>query len=69
LSAQADTLDLPFESVDRTRVDPIAFQLLPPEYIKKHAVLPIRFDGDTLIIGMADPANIFLLDEVKRRLA
>ncbi len=67
LSAQATTLDLPFENVDRTGIDPVAFQLLPPEYMRKHSVLPLRFEGDVLILGMADPANIFLLDEVKRK--
>jgi type IV pilus assembly protein PilB len=67
LEAQAETLDLPFERVDRTRVEDAAFQLLPPDYIRKHAVLPIRFEGETLVVGMADPANIFLLEEVGRK--
>ena len=30
-------------------------------------VLPIRLEGKTLTVGMADPANVFLIDEVKRK--
>src|SRR5205823_9607440 len=34
----------------------------------KHAVVPLRFEEEVLVVGMADPNNIFLLDEVKRKL-
>src|SRR5947209_14780674 len=67
LSAQAECLGLAFEVPDKTEIDAQAFGLLTPEYIRKQFVLPLRFDGKALVIGMADPANVFLLDEVKRK--
>ena len=67
LSAQAECLGLAFEVPDKSEVDAQAFALLPADYIRKHFVLPLRLDGKALVIGMADPANVFLLDEVKRR--
>jgi type IV pilus assembly protein PilB len=71
LSALADTLGMGFEQPDRTQVDAQAFELLPADYIRKHLVIPLRFDGSgnskTLVVGMADPTNVFLIDEVKRR--
>jgi type IV pilus assembly protein PilB len=69
LSALAETIGLSFESPERESIDPDAFALLPPDYCRKHAVLPMRLEDDrqTLILGVADPANVFLLDELKRK--
>jgi type IV pilus assembly protein PilB len=67
LSALAETLGLPFESPQASEVDPAAFSLLQPDYIRRRHVLPIRREGATLVVGMPDPTNVFLLDEVRRR--
>ncbi|MGE5610207.1 MAG: GspE/PulE family protein [Bacillota bacterium] len=67
LSALAETLNLPFEVPEKGTVDPEAFALLPPDYIRKHQVLPIRLEEQALVLGMADPNNIFLLDEIRRK--
>jgi type IV pilus assembly protein PilB len=68
LSALAETLGVPFETPDKSQVDAEAFALLPVDYIRKQLVMPLRFEGTSLVLGMADPANVFLLDEVKRKL-
>ena len=68
LSALAETMGLPFESLRRESVDPSVFQLLPQDYVQKHRVIPLRRDGDSVVVGMSDPANVFLLDEVKRKI-
>ena len=67
LSALAETLTLPFEVPERSAIDAQAFALFTPEYIRKQLVLPLRFDGNALVVGMADPTNVFLLDELKRK--
>ncbi len=74
LEAVADTLGLQFEVPDASAVDQAAFDLLPVEYIRKQLVLPLRFEGEadnprekTLVVAMADPSNVFVLDEVRRR--
>jgi len=67
LEAQAQCMGLPFESPNRETVDRKAFELLQPDYIRKHQVLPLRFDGPTLIAGMSDPNNVFLIDELRRK--
>jgi type IV pilus assembly protein PilB len=67
LSALAQTQGLEFETPERSAVEVPAFQLLTAEYIRKQLVIPLRFDGDRLVCGMADPTNVFLLDEVRRR--
>src|SRR4051794_754200 len=67
LSAQAETLGLTFEVPEKAAIDAEAFALLQPDYIRKHLVLPIRVEDKTLVVGMADPTNVFLIDEVKRK--
>lgn len=67
LSALAETLGMGFEQPDRSQIDVQAFEMLPSDYIRKHLVIPLRFDGKVLVVGMSDPTNVFLLDEVKRR--
>jgi len=67
LSALAETLNLPFETPEKAAIDPAAFELLPQEFIRKQFVLPLRFEDKTLVVGMADPANVFLIDELRRK--
>jgi type IV pilus assembly protein PilB len=67
LSAQAETLGLTFEVPEKSQVNPDAFGLLTPEYIRKSLILPLRFEGETLVVGLNDPTNVFLLDEVRRK--
>jgi type IV pilus assembly protein PilB len=67
LAALAETLNLPFESPQASDIDPAAFSLLQPDYIRRRHVLPIRREDNTLVVGMPDPTNVFLLDEVRRR--
>jgi type IV pilus assembly protein PilB len=67
LSAIAETLGLPFETPEKSQVDPQAFALLTPDYIRQRLVLPLRIDKGTLVVAVTDPNNVFLLDEVKRK--
>src|SRR4051812_38043058 len=75
LSALAETLGLPFEVPEKASTDARAFAMLQPDYIRKQLVLPIRLEGvdendpksGTLVVGMIDPNNVFLLDEIKRK--
>ena len=67
LSALAETLGLEFFTPGKDGVEARAFELLPQDYIKKHGVLPVKVEGKTLTVAMSDPANVFLIDEVKRK--
>jgi type IV pilus assembly protein PilB len=67
LSALAETLGLEFVTPKREEVDQRAFDLLPIDFIKKQSVLPLRLEGRTLVVAMTDPANVFRIDEIKRK--
>jgi len=67
LSAVAEVHNVPFAVPDKKDIDPEAFAMLAPDYIRKTGVLPLRFEERVLVIAITDPTNIFLLDEVKRK--
>jgi len=67
LSALAETLALRFEKPEKSKIDPKAFDLLTTDYIRKTQVLPLRFEDEHLVLGMIDPTDVFLLDEVRRK--
>src|SRR5262245_15716701 len=68
LSAVAEMLGLAYETPERSTVDPNAFAMLQADYIRQRLVLPLRFEENRLVVAVTDPNNVFLLDEVKRKL-
>ncbi len=77
--AIAGMSDVPFERVDLDKgldggFDGKLLQRLTPDFCKGHSVLPLRVtkngphDKGRVIIGAASPDDVFLLDEVRRRL-
>ncbi|MFZ5475772.1 MAG: type IV-A pilus assembly ATPase PilB [Myxococcota bacterium] len=46
-------------------VDPEVLKLLPKEVVVRHQVLPITRSGNTLTVAMADPSNIYAVDDIK----
>src|SRR4051812_18200371 len=51
LSALAETQALAFETPEKASIDAKAFALLQPDYIRRHFVLPLRFDGIVLVVA------------------
>ena len=66
--AVAAYFNIPFQPIKPEDVDPDIFKLLDSEFIKKRRVIPIKRDGNKIVVGISDPADIFLIDEVKRRI-
>jgi len=46
-------------------IDPEVLKLIPKEVVTRHQVVPINRTGNTLIIAMADPSNIYAIDDIK----
>jgi type IV pilus assembly protein PilB len=67
LAALAETLGLGFEVPEKETVELLAFDLLPMDFLRKQMAVPLRFEGETLVVGMADPNNVFLIDEIRRK--
>ncbi len=54
------TIDLAHQEIDSEIV-----KLIPEDVAQKYQVIPISRTGSTLVIAMADPSNIFAIDDIK----
>jgi type IV pilus assembly protein PilB len=65
VAALAYQIGLPFVDLGDRAVDGAAVALVPPAVCRRHLVLPIAFEDGRLVLAMADPANVFALDDVR----
>jgi type IV pilus assembly protein PilB len=56
---------VPAVDLSRFEVDPRILRLLPPDVATRHTVLPLKREGRTLTVAMADPGNLALLEDLK----
>ncbi|MBI5492196.1 MAG: type IV-A pilus assembly ATPase PilB [Deltaproteobacteria bacterium] len=54
------TIDLATQEIDREII-----KLIPEDVAQKYQVIPISRTGSTLVVAMADPSNIFAIDDIK----
>ncbi len=59
---------LPSMELDAGDVKADTFALLPEGYIREKLVIPIRREGDEIVVGISYPADVFLIDDIKRQL-
>ncbi len=64
-SARAAQADLPFVELVDFPVERTAIALVPSAVCRRHLVLPIGLVGDILTLAMADPGNVFAIDDVR----
>ncbi|MCL5269301.1 MAG: Flp pilus assembly complex ATPase component TadA [bacterium] len=58
-------LNVPFITLSHYEIDPEVLESIPEELVHKYRIVPVDKTGDTLTIALADPSNIYLLDELK----
>jgi type IV pilus assembly protein PilB len=56
---------MPAVDLTRFEVDPRIAKLVPAELAMKHLVLPLKRDGRTLTVAIADPSNLGVLEDLK----
>ncbi len=56
---------MPAVDLARFEVDPKILKLVPADFTLKHVVLPLKREGRTLTVAMADPTNTGVLDDLK----
>ncbi len=55
---------IPSITLSNVDVDAETLRLVPPPIARKYEVLPVKRIGGTLTLAMADPTNVFALDDV-----
>ncbi|MBT6432563.1 MAG: type IV-A pilus assembly ATPase PilB [Deltaproteobacteria bacterium] len=56
---------VPSINLDDFEIDPDVIKLLPQDVAIKHQVVPVHKAGPSLVVAMADPSNIFAIDDIK----
>src|SRR2546428_656343 len=56
---------MPAVDLSRFEVDPKILKLLPPDIATKYTVLPLKREGRTLTIAIADPNNVTAIEDIK----
>jgi type IV pilus assembly protein PilB len=65
VEALAAQIGLPFVDLGQAGVDAHAVTLVSAAVCRRHAVLPIAVEDSRLVLAMADPGNVFALDDVR----
>jgi len=56
---------MPAVDLSRFEVDPKILKLIPADIASKHVVLPLKREGRTLTIAIADPNNVTAIEDIK----
>ncbi len=65
LLALSEGLGFPPISLARFKIDADVLKLIPKEMAKHYQIIPVAKMGKALTVAMADPLNIFAIDDVK----
>ncbi len=64
--ARSLAMQLGYEFIDDgIKVDPFAVSLVPEQTARRYQAMPIRLDGNTLVVAMKDPRHVFALDDIR----
>lgn len=58
-------LGIPHVSLYRYPIDPKLTNLVPKEFAKRNMVMPLKAEGDRLLVAMADPMDFFVIDDLR----
>ncbi|NWF76135.1 MAG: type IV-A pilus assembly ATPase PilB [Nitrospirae bacterium] len=56
---------IPSINLDDYKIEPSVLKLVPYEIARKYLIIPVARLGATLTIAMADPSNVFVIDDIK----
>lgn len=65
MSALSQGLGIPTIKLSKLKIDPEVTKIVPREIAGHYQIMPISKIGNLLTIAMADPLNIFAIDDIK----
>ncbi|MFN8077503.1 MAG: ATPase, T2SS/T4P/T4SS family [Kineosporiaceae bacterium] len=65
VAALAQQIGLSFVDLSEFSIDGAAVGMLPAAVCRRHTVLAIGFEEQRLVLAMADPSNVFALDDIR----
>lgn len=64
VSLLSNELKIPFLNLSKYKLPAELVKILPEELARKHKMIPISKIGGTLTLALADPSNIFAIDDI-----
>jgi type IV pilus assembly protein PilB len=61
----SEGLGYPPINISRLKIDPDVVKIIPQEVALKYQIMPVSLMEDHLTLAMADPLNIFVIDNIK----
>ncbi len=58
-------LNIPYVDITSTIIDPEAINAVNERLAKKYLLIPLYFEGKTLVVAMSDPLNLNAIDDVR----
>ncbi|MGB6876138.1 MAG: ATPase, T2SS/T4P/T4SS family [Candidatus Acidiferrales bacterium] len=65
VEALAEVSRIPYVDASTAEIDPEALQLIPATVALRFCVMPISFEGNRLVVAMAEPQNLHAIDELR----
>lgn len=65
VDALAEVSRIPYIDAVAAEVDPEALKLIPPSVALRFCVMPVSFEGNRLVVSMAEPQNLHAIDELR----
>src|SRR3990172_10041047 len=62
----ARQLHIPYIEIEKQLVDPESVKLIPADLARRITAIPLYKDKESLVVAMADPLNIFGLDDMRK---
>ncbi len=61
----AGHMGVEFVNLAETTVDPSAAGLIPETLARRYSVIPYAFEDGTVLVAMADPSNVLVVDDIR----
>jgi type IV pilus assembly protein PilB len=65
IRAEASEIGLEFVDLNEFQIDTQAVSLIPESLARRHHVLAIGYRGNVPVVGMANPSDVFALDDLR----
>src|ERR1035437_8776954 len=62
----AEVYGVPYAKVSPKICDPRIIEVLPRDFIEKHSILPMFLVNGMLTVALAEPSNLFLIEEIQQ---
>lgn len=64
-SALSEIYNVPYVNLEEIVIDSDIVKLIPEHICRRYKIIPIKLNGDKILLAMSNPVNIYALDDVR----